>query len=245
MSGEKVAKYTVRLPMQLYRQLQAKATEQGCSINSALFFAARDWVNTGKVEPPRPTLGEMLVEHLGEMEKRLMAVLDPQELRNVTSVVIGGDFTDLEERALGLLQQSEPGQPYPGTKMELQHLTVPGSLEWDGPPTGRLGDSQPEVQSLPLTAVVDTLHPQPLRGQSWVITGGLTSMSRDTARDHLMALGAVVAGAVGRKTDALIVGDGAPPGKIDAADVYGVPTWNERQFLHLLKGCGRDVEIPR
>lgn len=243
MSEEKVAKYTVRLPMQLYRQLQAKATEQGCSINSALFFGARDWVNNGKIDPPKPTLGEMIVEHLSEMEKRLMAMLDPQGLRHVTSLKISGDFTDLEERALDLLKRSEPGRLYPGTKMELQHLTVPGALEWEGSPTGRLGNTEPEIQSLPVA--VDTMHPQPLKGQTWVISGGLESMHRDTARDHLMGLGAVVAGAVGRKTDALIVGTGATPTKIDAADVYGVPTWSERQFLHLLKGCGRDVEIPQ
>lgn len=243
MSEEKVAKYTVRLPMQLYRQLQAKATEQGCSINSALFFGARDWVNNGKIDPPKPTLGEMIVEHLSEMEKRLMAVLDPQGLRHVTKVTISGDFTDLEERALDLLARNEPGQLYPGTKMELQHLTVPGALEWEGSPTGRLGSAEPEIQSLP--AAVDTAQPQPLKGQTWVITGGLESMHRDAARYYLMSLGAVVAGAVGRKTDALIVGNGAPPVKIDAAEVYGVPTWSERQFLHLLKGCGRDVEIPQ
>lgn len=40
---------------------------------------------------------------------------------------------------------------------------------------------------------------QPLKGQSWVITGTLSSMGRDEAKAKLQALGAKVSGSISAK----------------------------------------------
>ena len=72
----------------------------------------------------------------------------------------------------------------------------------------------------------------PLAGKSFVITGGLSSMSRDEAKKKLQSLGATVSGSVSKKTDYVIVGE-EPGSKADKAKELGVKTINEKEFLKL------------
>lgn len=73
----------------------------------------------------------------------------------------------------------------------------------------------------------------PLDGRTFVLTGTLTSLTRDAARERLEALGAKVAGSVSKKTDAVIAGDAAGS-KLDKARDLGVEIWDEATLLRLL-----------
>lgn len=74
---------------------------------------------------------------------------------------------------------------------------------------------------------------QPLKGQSWVITGTLISMGRDEAKAKLQALGAKVSGSISAKTTALLAGDNAGS-KLAKAESLGVKVVSEDEFLVLL-----------
>lgn len=74
---------------------------------------------------------------------------------------------------------------------------------------------------------------QPLKGQSWVITGTLNSMGRDEAKAKLQALGAKVSGSVSAKTTALLAGEKAGS-KLSNAEKLGVKIVSEAQFTALL-----------
>lgn len=74
---------------------------------------------------------------------------------------------------------------------------------------------------------------QPLKGQTFVITGTLNSLSREEAKARLEALGAKVSGSVSKKTQAVIVGD-TPGSKLDKAQELQIPVLNEQDFLALL-----------
>ena len=76
--------------------------------------------------------------------------------------------------------------------------------------------------------------PGPLAGKTYVITGTLTSMSREEATAALERLGAKVAGSVSKKTTGVVVGL-EPGSKAEKARALGVPTLDEALFLDLIK----------
>jgi DNA ligase (NAD+) len=73
----------------------------------------------------------------------------------------------------------------------------------------------------------------PLVGKTFVITGTLSSMTRDEARDRITALGGKTSETVSKKTSYLVVGD-APGSKLKKAESLGVPILDEAAFMKLL-----------
>jgi DNA ligase (NAD+) len=81
--------------------------------------------------------------------------------------------------------------------------------------------------------------PKPLAGKTYVITGTLSSMSREQATAALERLGAKVAGSVSKKTTGVIVGAEAGS-KADKARDLGVPMLDEQQLQLLLRGQSQE-----
>ena len=94
----------------------------------------------------------------------------------------------------------------------------------------QVGLHWPEIAAKAQTA-------QPLIGQTLVLTGTLTAMGRDEAKDKLQQLGAKVAGSVSAKTHAVIAGDNAGS-KLAKAEELGVAVWSEQQMLDLFAAHG-------
>ncbi|TBR39609.1 MULTISPECIES: NAD-dependent DNA ligase LigA [Dyella] len=86
------------------------------------------------------------------------------------------------------------------------------------------------VDAIPQTAKAQTA---PLDGQTYVLTGTLTSLGRDAATERLEALGAKVSGSVSKKTSVVVAGEAAGS-KLDKAKELGIPVWDEGQLLALL-----------
>ncbi len=79
---------------------------------------------------------------------------------------------------------------------------------------------------------------QPLNGESWVVTGTLSSMGRDEATQLLQTLGARVSGSVSSKTKCVVAGEKAGS-KLEKAEKLGIPVLNEEQFIALMKEHGQ------
>ncbi|MBE1161027.1 NAD-dependent DNA ligase LigA [Dyella acidiphila] len=77
----------------------------------------------------------------------------------------------------------------------------------------------------------------PLSGQTAVLTGTLSGMGRDEAKEKLEALGAKVAGSVSKKTSFVVAGEAAGS-KLDKAQELGVEVWDEARLLDLFKRHG-------
>ncbi len=73
----------------------------------------------------------------------------------------------------------------------------------------------------------------PLDGKTVVLTGSLSSMSRDEAGEKLEALGAKVAGSVSKKTSLVVAGEAAGS-KLAKAEELGVEVWDEQRLLDFL-----------
>ena len=70
----------------------------------------------------------------------------------------------------------------------------------------------------------------PLKGQTWVLTGTLETMSRAEAKDRLQQFGAKVAGSVSAKTHAVVAGPGAGS-KLSKAQTLGVQVLTEESLI--------------
>lgn len=81
---------------------------------------------------------------------------------------------------------------------------------------------------------------RPLSGETWVLTGTLSTLTRDEASDRLRALGAKVSGSVSRKTTVVVAGEAAGSKREQALNL-GIPLWDEAQLLARLAA----LENPR
>ncbi|KGM54943.1 NAD-dependent DNA ligase LigA [Lysobacter daejeonensis GH1-9] len=76
-----------------------------------------------------------------------------------------------------------------------------------------------------------------LDGQTAVLTGTLTALTRDEAKARLETLGAKVAGSVSKKTSFVVAGEAAGS-KLDKAQELGVEIWDEARLLQFLAEHG-------
>jgi DNA ligase (NAD+) len=79
---------------------------------------------------------------------------------------------------------------------------------------------------------VEAERPQPLAGQTFVVTGELSSLTREAARELIERLGGRVTSSVSKKTAYVVVGE-APGSKADDARRLGVEILDEGAFLRL------------
>ena len=75
--------------------------------------------------------------------------------------------------------------------------------------------------------------PEPLAGQTFVLTGGLVSYTRHQARSLIARLGGQVASSVSARTDVLVVGED-PGSKLEKARALGIKTMDEDEFKKLV-----------
>jgi DNA ligase (NAD+) len=78
---------------------------------------------------------------------------------------------------------------------------------------------------------------QPLAGQTFVLTGTLSEMTRDEAKAYLQQLGAKVSGSVSKKSNGVVAGEKAGS-KLTKAESLGVPVLTESDFINLLREYG-------
>ncbi|VAW76516.1 DNA ligase (NAD(+)) [hydrothermal vent metagenome] len=75
---------------------------------------------------------------------------------------------------------------------------------------------------------------QPLQGKTYVLTGTLSTLTRNDAKARLQALGAKVAGSVSAKTSAVVAGEKAGS-KLARAEKLDVPVLTEEELKRLLE----------
>ena len=74
---------------------------------------------------------------------------------------------------------------------------------------------------------------QTLKGKTFVLTGTLSSFTRDEAKEKIRERGGDVSSSVSKETDYVVVGED-PGSKADKAKKLGVAILSEAEFLKLL-----------
>ncbi|MFO7840074.1 MAG: NAD-dependent DNA ligase LigA [Desulfosalsimonadaceae bacterium] len=92
-----------------------------------------------------------------------------------------------------------------------------------------------EIESPPQEA--EEPSQAPLFGRSFVLTGGLESMSRDQTRQKIEAAGGKVTGSVSSRTDYVVAGQ-SPGSKLDKARRLEVAVITEQELQAMLKEAG-------
>jgi len=89
---------------------------------------------------------------------------------------------------------------------------------------------KPEVVATPVATVTQS---GPFAGKTCVLTGTLSSMSRDEAGELIRKAGGTVSGSVSKKTHFVIAGEEAGS-KLDKAKELGVAVLDEKEFLKMV-----------
>ncbi len=87
--------------------------------------------------------------------------------------------------------------------------------------------------SAPQRAATADLPPR-LAGLTFVLTGGLETLSREGAEEAIEARGGKVTSSVSKKTSYVVVGEN-PGTKLAKAETLGVPIIDEAAFVQLLE----------
>lgn len=82
---------------------------------------------------------------------------------------------------------------------------------------------------------------QPLNGESWVLTGTLSTLTREQATHMLQALGARVSGSISSKTKCLVAGEKAGS-KLEKAKKLELQILSEDEFIAFMQSHGQSID---
>ena len=91
-----------------------------------------------------------------------------------------------------------------------------------------------EEYGVELSAAKTEQRSADLAGKIFVLTGTLSTLTRDEATARLKAMGAKVTGSVSAKTSFVVAGEKAGS-KLEKANALGIPVMSEEELLELIK----------
>ena len=160
---------------------------------------------------------------------RFIYALGIREVGEATALNLAEHFSDLDALAAATLDELQEVQDV--GPIVAQHLVSFFAQK----------HNREVIAALALVGVVPQVVKQAqgeksvaLAGRTFVITGTLSSMSRDEAKNILQQAGAKVTGSVSAKTDYLLAGENAGS-KLAKADKLGVKIISEAELADLLK----------
>jgi DNA ligase (NAD+) len=198
------------------------------------------------VEPRDPRSDRARPRKLGKVGLNVVAEIDGSRQNDLWRLVHGLGIRHVGERAAQLLSRAFGSLDaiQSASTEQLQSVEEIGPVgaasvrEWFDEPgnaalVARLGESGVRLDASEAERAAATERPGPLSGRTFVLTGTLSSMTREDATAAIEGRGGKVTGSVSRKTSYVVVG--AEPGsKAEKARTLGVPTLDEEAFRHLI-----------
>lgn len=174
--------------------------------------------------------------------KKLIAAIERARKTELARLLVGLSIPQVgEETAILLAQQYrtlDALERAPAEKLEeisgIGPIVAREIVQWFSLKRNqKLIENLKEVLTISNPAYASGRLNLPLSGKTFVLTGGLASMSRDEAKEKIRSLGGAVAGSVSKKTDYVVAGEEAGS-KLDTARSLGVAVLTEAEFLHIV-----------
>ena len=234
-------------PAQLLRNLTHFASRDAMDIEGLGPAVVEALVNAGMVKTPADLyhLDEDRVAALDRLGKRsaekLLAAIRKSKENDLSRLLYAFGIRQVGEKAGKILAARfgsmdgllRAGREELTAVPDIGEITADSILTWLHSPQGRhLVDSLREagVNMESLSAPAGDA----LAGQTFVLTGELSSMTRKEAGERIEALGGKVSSAVSKKTSCVVAGEAAGS-KLRKAQELGIPVLDEAGFLALLQ----------
>jgi DNA ligase (NAD+) len=240
----------VSCPAKLRRSLEHFASRRAMNIEGLGESLIDQLVTTGLVNDYADLygLGNQQLEALERMGKKsatkLVAQIDNSRSNELSRLIFGLGIRHVGERAAQVLARAFGSMEAIMNAPEetLQQVAEIGPVlaaavnSYFVEPRNRQVVDRLREAGVNMTGPVINAEPAgdaPLKGQTFVLTGTLSSMTREDAEAHIERLGGKVAGSVSKKTAYVVVG--ADPGsKVAKAESLGVRMLDEAAFRLLI-----------
>lgn len=236
-------------PWQLRRRLEHFASRDGMDIDGLGERAIDQFITAGLLTSIADiyALSERR-EELLQLDRwapksvdRLLAGIEASKQQPYARVLFGLGIRFVGEGVAKILARAFPSIDalLSATHEQLTSVHEIGSsiadsiIEFAADPSARVMIEQLRAAGLQFTGKAPSLVSHALEGQTFVVTGELTSMSRKDAHDAIEARGGKAAGSVSKKTTYVIAGANAGS-KLAKATELGVPVLDEEAFKSLL-----------
>jgi DNA ligase (NAD+) len=240
----------VSCPAKLRRSLEHFASRRAMNIEGLGESLIDQLVTTGLVNDYADLygFGAAQVEALERMGKKsaakLVAQIEKSRSNELPRLIFGLGIRHVGERAAQVLARAFGSIEaiMNASEEQLQHVAEIGPVlaaavhSYFAEPRNRQVVERLRRAGVNMTGPIvnaDRAADAPLKGQTFVLTGTLSSMTREDAEAHIERLGGKVAGSVSKKTAYVVVG--ADPGsKLAKAESLGVRTLDEAAFRLLI-----------
>jgi DNA ligase (NAD+) len=221
--------------------------EQGLVHDFAdLYHLTASQLETLVVAPKEPRSDRAVPRKLGKVGRNVFEELERSKTNDVSRLIYALGIRHVGEKAAATLARyfRDIDRIMTATVDELQTAPEIGPVVAE---SVRAFASEPVNQALVkklkeagVKTTTDLPEPAiepvgPLVGKTVVLTGTLTSMTREEATEALERLGAKVSGSVSKKTSYLVAGADAGS-KLEKAQKLGVEVLTEEQFRDLIMG---------
>ena len=188
-------------------------------------------------EPGKDETGPQLSENAKGMLEQIRAAMDRPLWRALVALSIrhvGPTAAQALARELGSMEAIADADAARLAEVEGVGPVIAEALEeWFAEPWHRDVVDKWKTAGVRMADEPAETGPQPLAGLTIVVTGSVPGYSRDEATMALTSLGAKAAGSVSKKTDYVVVGEGAGS-KAAKAEQLGVPIIPAERFAVLL-----------
>jgi DNA ligase (NAD+) len=241
----------VSCPAKLRRSLEHFASRRAMNIEGLGESLIDQLVTTGLVNDYADLydLDAPKLERLERMGKKsaakLIAQIDQSRANELARLIFGLGIRHVGERAAQVLARAFGSMEavMAASEEQLQQIAEIGPVlaaavrSYFVEPRNRQVVERLRQAGVNMTGPIvssEAVSPEaPLSGQTFVLTGTLSSMTREDAEAHIERLGGKVAGSVSKKTAYVVVG--ADPGsKLAKAETLGVQTLDEAAFRRLI-----------